>query len=142
MTLFISVILRTQLEREPVTSEEYGMVLVAAFFSTPSVEVLLLLRTICEGRIAVSESKGSTGILECKDGGVAIERSSRRPLQLKVVVPPTAQTGEAKAKNGEEEASDGRDGGQQATADASDRTVDEFIAAEELRSAQQAAQTV
>jgi hypothetical protein len=43
VTLLISIILRTQLDREHLTPDEYGTILVAAFFATPAMEVLLVL---------------------------------------------------------------------------------------------------
>ena len=46
LTLLISIILQTKLEREPVKSEDYGTLLVITFFSAPSYEVLLLLRSL------------------------------------------------------------------------------------------------
>jgi heme/copper-type cytochrome/quinol oxidase subunit 2 len=47
VTLLISIVLRTQLEREPVSSDDYGIILVVAFFSTPAMEVLLVLLNMC-----------------------------------------------------------------------------------------------
>ena len=48
LTLFISVVLRTQLEDEPVSSNGYGTILVLAFFAAPSYEIVLLLRSLWE----------------------------------------------------------------------------------------------
>lgn len=47
VTLLISIILRTQLDREHLTPDEYGTILVAAFFATPAMEVLLVLLKMC-----------------------------------------------------------------------------------------------
>lgn len=47
LTLFISVILRTQLDREHLTPDDYGTILVAVFFSTPAMEVLLVFVKMC-----------------------------------------------------------------------------------------------
>ena len=58
-TLLISIILRTQLEREPVSSDDYGTILVVAFFSTPAVEVLLVMLKTCYSIFAEASNESN-----------------------------------------------------------------------------------
>jgi hypothetical protein len=45
-TLLISIVLRTKLDHEHLMPHDYGTILVVAFFSTPAMEVLLVLQKI------------------------------------------------------------------------------------------------
>jgi hypothetical protein len=47
LTLLIIIIIRTQLEHEHLTPDDYGLILVATFFATPAMEVLLVLMKMC-----------------------------------------------------------------------------------------------
>jgi hypothetical protein len=47
LTLFISVILRTQLEREPLEFDDYGMILSVVFCVTPTMEIICLVWLMC-----------------------------------------------------------------------------------------------
>jgi hypothetical protein len=66
LTLLISIILRTQLEREHLTPDGYGRILVAIFFATPAMEVLLVLLRICGRDRTVPSSKVSGTVVQYK----------------------------------------------------------------------------
>ena len=66
LTLLISIILRTQLEREHLTPDGYGRILVAIFFATPAMEVLLVLLMICGRDRTVPSSKVSGTVVQYK----------------------------------------------------------------------------
>ena len=48
MTLFVTVVLRTNLTEDTLTADDYGSILIVGLMATPSVELLFIIKTVLQ----------------------------------------------------------------------------------------------
>ena len=87
VTLFVTVVLRTNLIKDTLTADDYGGILVAALMATPSVEVLFIIMTglamlgICN-TVTRAQTKQEQASLDLVPAGKSVQASPAPDMEV------------------------------------------------------------